>query len=291
MIFQSWLNHHKPSLSGAGTGKRLFRLLFPHEGSRRRYGLKETKLALELERILGLSGLRKWDSVCWDSTDREEGGTGCLGKEVEVVMKSRVGSSSLLHVGERDEGAFISDPQLSSKTTSKSRITISEVDSLLDQLASLSAFSQLSQPGPSTLTCSAILTRLYRDSGLSPHGSAVLTQIILRDLRPLLSPLPKLRIRNPTSLLRLKSTEGPEQLSLYEAMRCWDPRMLELYKGGKGSLDYCADAVESAKELGGAKGRRIPAGPVIGVNVPVRRDSFRLCQTNLGLGHIVVRRV
>jgi DNA ligase-4 len=92
VVFQSWLNHHKPiGLGGGfgnGTGKYLFRLLFPHEGSRRRYGLKETKLAVELENILGLSGLRKWDSVSWEMGD--EGGTGCLGKEVEVALKARV---------------------------------------------------------------------------------------------------------------------------------------------------------------------------------------------------------
>lgn len=89
VIFQSWLNHHKPY--SPGLGKRLFRLLFPHEGSRRRYGLKETKLSSELERILGLTGLRRWDSVCWDGGD---GGTGCLGKEVESTMRRRVGPDS-----------------------------------------------------------------------------------------------------------------------------------------------------------------------------------------------------
>jgi DNA ligase-4 len=143
-------------------------------------------------------------------------------------------------------------------------MTIAEVDSLLDQLASLSAFSQLSQPGPSTLSVTTILARLYRDSNLSPHALAVLSQIILRDLRPLLSPLPKLRVRNPTSLLRVKSTAGPEQLSLYDAMRCWNVRMLEMYKDGKGSLDYCADLVEGKGDV-----RKIPPGPIFGVDVPV----------------------
>lgn len=67
-------------------GKRLFRLLFPHEGPRRRYGLKETRLAAELERVLGVDGLKKWDGLAFEG----EGGTGCLGKEVELIMRDRV---------------------------------------------------------------------------------------------------------------------------------------------------------------------------------------------------------
>jgi DNA ligase-4 len=91
-IFQSWLNHlPRPLLPG--TGKRLFRLLFPHEGPRRRYGLKETRLAVELERVLGVDGLRKWDGLAFEG----EGGTGCLGKEVELIMKDRVRLPSFTH--------------------------------------------------------------------------------------------------------------------------------------------------------------------------------------------------
>lgn len=40
--------------------------------------------------------------------------------------------------------------------------------------------------------------------------------------------------------------------------------MLEMYRGGKGSLDYCADAAECR-----SGGVTVPAGPVVGVNVPV----------------------
>jgi len=84
VIFTSWLNHHRPV--SPKFGKHLFRLLFPHEGSRRRYGLKETKLSKELEGMLGLDGLSKWDGVAYEG----ESGTGCLGREVETKMKSRV---------------------------------------------------------------------------------------------------------------------------------------------------------------------------------------------------------
>lgn len=86
-IFASWLNH-LPRPFAPHTGKHLFRLLFPHEGNRRRYGMKETRLAAELETILGIRNLRHWDSVAWD---RGRGGTGCLGDEVEFAMGTRVG--------------------------------------------------------------------------------------------------------------------------------------------------------------------------------------------------------
>lgn len=150
----------------------------------------------------------------------------------------------------------------------KSTMTISEVDGLLDSLASLSPFSQLSQPGPSSMTQATLLTRLYRDAGFSPYALAVLTQIILRDLRPLLNPLPRLTTRNPTSMLRLKSNTGPAQLELYQAMRCWHPKMLEMYNDGKGDIDWCADAIDMFST--DDKRIKMPCGPLVGVNVQVR---------------------
>jgi len=85
-IFQSWVNH-LPKPFPAHTGKRLFRLLFPHEGARRRYGLKETRLAAELEAALGIQGLARWDAV-------GGGGAGCLGHVVQAAMAKRVSTST-----------------------------------------------------------------------------------------------------------------------------------------------------------------------------------------------------
>lgn len=99
-IFASWLNH-LPRPFPPHTGKCLFRLLFPHEGNRRRYGMKETRLSSELESILGVRNLRQWDSVAWD---RGRGGTGCLGDEVEFAMATRVG------VGGGDRDGRLTDP-------------------------------------------------------------------------------------------------------------------------------------------------------------------------------------
>ncbi|WWC73544.1 uncharacterized protein I206_107516 [Kwoniella pini CBS 10737] len=238
-IFQSWLNHLAKPFP-PGTGKHLFRLLYPHEGSRRRYGLKEAKLALELGRIMGVEGLSKWDCVTWDNNDR---GTGCLGKEIELAIRDRSTSSK------------------------KSTMTIRELDLLLDELATSSSFSQLSQ-NPSTVRApQEILLTLYRESNLSPYGLCVLTQIILRDLRPLLNPLPKLPIRNPTTMLRLKSNTGPEQLTLRDAMICWDKRMWDFYTGGTGNIDVCADMIENLDKtnLEGI----VMTGPKLGTNVKI----------------------
>jgi DNA ligase-4 len=154
------------------------------------------------------------------------------------------------------------------------------VDELLDSLASLSPFSQLSQPGPSTMTQSTLLTRLYRDAGLSPYALAVLTQIILRDLRPLLNPLPRLATRNPTAMLRLKSNLGPAQLELYEAMKCLNPKMLELYSNGKGDIDWCADAIEAISTI--TPRMQMPCGPIVGVNVQVSGTKIPQRSVNMG---------
>lgn len=154
---------------------------------------------------------------------------------------------------------------------------------MLDQLAASSPFSQLSQPLEEIPNPSDVLTRLFRQSNLSPYAASVLTQIILRDLRPLLSPLPRLPIRNPTAMLRLKSNAGPAQLELRAALQVWDRQMAGLYYGGVGDLDRCAEMVDV---LGGGPGRAdegstsgtgatsagLDFGPVMGVNIPVRSD-------------------
>lgn len=134
-------------------------------------------------------------------------------------------------------------------------------------LAAHSAFSQLSQPPSALPTPTELLTKLYRDSALSPSSLALITQIILRDLRPLLNPLPSLSVSNPTAMLRLKSNTGPAQLELHTAMKCWDFRMADMYRKGRGDLDSCADEVERM-----GQGSSSSVGPVVGVNVQVSRS-------------------
>lgn len=83
-IFEAWVrNLPKPFVPG--TSKKLFRLLFPHEGSRRRYDIREIRLAAMLEEVTGITGLTRWDAVSFHGG----GGTGCLGEEVKRAMLKR----------------------------------------------------------------------------------------------------------------------------------------------------------------------------------------------------------
>lgn len=88
-IFGAWISKQAQPLV-PGTTKKLFRLLFPHEGARRRYDIKETRLASLLEQTLGIKGLTRWDAVSLNGVRK----TGCLGEEVRIAMfKRRVGSA------------------------------------------------------------------------------------------------------------------------------------------------------------------------------------------------------
>lgn len=53
----------------------------------------ENKLAKQLEKILGLQGLKRWDAVGWGDE-----GTSCLGLELERVLKERVSLPPARHV-------------------------------------------------------------------------------------------------------------------------------------------------------------------------------------------------
>lgn len=260
-IFGAWIRHQRRPFV-PGTAKKLFRLLFPHEGSRRRYDIKETRLAAQLEQVLGISGLTRWDAIALNGT----GGTGCLGEEVRREMARRRVSAKIYRSAYRQPNAT-------------SAMTISEVDALLDQLAAWSSWSQFSQAPldrPSPMT---ILRRLYRDSRMSPHALSVLTQVILRDLRPLTCPLPRLSVNRFDSLIMETITSAPEQLVLEKAMHTWDPLMAKIYREGKGNIDWCATAAEEARAREELSDTDIAPGPILGINVKVSLLSRRLMLT------------
>jgi len=100
--------------------------------------------------------------------------------------------------------------------------TIDEVDALLDELASKSAYSHKSirsqYPKNRTGTRTTILRTLFRP--LCPHDASVLTQIILKDLRPLLYPLTEFHY---TAALTHYNTASVRMLTLQHAMTAWDP--------------------------------------------------------------------
>jgi DNA ligase-4 len=103
------------------------------------------------------------------------------------------------------------------------------VDNLLDELASTSEYSVFSLHfnNPTPRTPQTILRQLYRL--LSPSDAAFVTQIILKDLRPLLYPLPS---QHYTSALTSYNSNSIQPLSIQDAMRVWDisGRLLKAYR-------------------------------------------------------------
>lgn len=146
-------------------------------------------------------------------------------------------------------------------------MTIGEVDALLDQLAAGSSWSQLSQIPSDRPTQMTILQRLFRDSGMSPYALSVLTQIILRDLRPLLFPLPLRYVGRPELLIRETISSAPNLLTVESAMFRWDTTMAKLYREGKGNIDWCATKAEEIRMS--EQRMEVAPGPILGINVKV----------------------
>lgn len=105
------------------------------------------------------------------------------------------------------------------------------MNELLDELASTSAFSD-----KTVRTTHAIFSRRSRQAilrdlfcSISALEASFLTQIILKDLRPILYPLAETHY---TAALTKYNTKSIEVLNKEAAMRAWDPsgQMLKMYK-------------------------------------------------------------
>jgi DNA ligase-4 len=118
------------------------------------------------------------------------------------------------------------------------------VADLLDELAARSKHTCIqlrnAYPKSTQRRVPQILADLF--DGATPFEAAVLVQIILKDLRPLL--YPPATLNTTSSLLDFKSN-AVEQLVLHEAMRVWDPsrRMEEAYKT-RSSFEAAGDTFE-----------------------------------------------
>ncbi|KAJ6591764.1 hypothetical protein DFH09DRAFT_1137908 [Mycena vulgaris] len=199
-----------------GTTAVVFRLLFPEEDTRRKYEMRETKLASALADCFGISAtpLRNWGA---------DGSTGCLGDEVlKVLNKSSSYGPDYI-----------------------SLLSISEVNVLLDELASHSGYSDMSvrdkHPHATRRPRSTIIRALYRS--LAPLDAAFLTQIILKDLRPLLYPLTETHY---TVALKSFNSVAITQLTKEDAMKAWDKsrKMLDIYRV-RSRLDDAAAAIDA----------------------------------------------
>ncbi|KAF8343411.1 hypothetical protein F5887DRAFT_1062181 [Amanita rubescens] len=215
-VFVCWVDElrRRFTLLPAGTTRSVFRLLFPEEDVQRKYGMQEKLLCTHLAQCTSvpIEELRRWDV---------EGFSGCLGQEFQKALLTR--SST--------EDQSIESP-----------LSISDVDNLLDELASTSEYSAFSlrSNNPTPRTPQTILRQLYRS--LSPSDASFVTQIILKDLRPLLYPLPS---DHYTSALTSYNSNSVQPLSVEDAMRIWDVsgQLLKAYR-----LKPVIDSVTIASE-------------------------------------------
>ncbi|BGP07980.1 hypothetical protein JCM10049v2_003825 [Rhodotorula toruloides] len=188
-----------------GTIVLFFRLFFPDEGVRRRYDLREMLLGEALEGVYGArrGAFSSWNAQCEAG---RASSTGCLGREVQIWL-------------ERDAKH--------AKGKGK-ELTLGRVDELLDELATLSSASaadvqalRLARRRP----LKAILSDLLLP--LSPPDAAVMIQIILRDLAPLLYPPPSSSADIVLSSYCLTSYGF---IGLAEAMQVWHEGLPRLYR-------------------------------------------------------------
>ncbi|KAJ7583386.1 hypothetical protein C8J56DRAFT_953899 [Mycena floridula] len=214
-----------------GTTATFFRLLFPEHDVRRKYGMKDTLLAQALSDVFTVSAtrLKQWD---------EDISTTCLGIEVREALKER----------HHDENVV-------------SSLTIQQVDELLDELAAVSGYSHFSVRNTSfnRRSRTQILHSLYHS--LSSGEASFLTQIILKDLYPLVYLPPAAHFTD--SLLNYNAASVPT-LQPLDAMTVWDPSFLM-----RRAMRVCAtfDDAAQAFETG-----RLPE-PCVGRMLPVPKSS------------------
>ncbi|KAI0675996.1 hypothetical protein C8Q78DRAFT_1135769 [Trametes maxima] len=247
-----------------GTTATILLLLFPEEDVRRKYGMQEARLGQHILKILGASSpcngrsekVRRWN---------REGAPGCLGNEVEELMarSSTVSSLSGMHTGANTY------PQ-----RAESDLSLNDVDVLLSELAATSPFSAtaISPNSADQRSREAVLAELY--NSLSPFEGAVVTQIILKDLRPLLYPIPPSASHYTSALLQYKSN-AVAMLTKEAAMHAWDPsgRMGVIYRT-RANLEDAARAYESS-----AEGEELPQ-PTVGTQIQIPK-----CVKGQGTAH------
>ncbi|KAG7443683.1 uncharacterized protein BT62DRAFT_325260 [Guyanagaster necrorhizus] len=216
--FRLWVNAFRKRYPNPakGTTAIVFRLLFPDEDVRRKYDMQEKQLAQALRDALATSNPRllKWD---------QDGASGCLGAEVRQVM---------------DQTSTI-DPE------EPSRLTIDEADMFLDELAAISVYSHDSvrskYPSAIRRKRNHIIREIY--STLSAVDASFLTQIILKDLRPLLY---SSNSRHYADALKNYNSTSIRALTKEDAMKIWDPTksMLQSYSHAA-TLEDAAAAFEN----------------------------------------------
>ncbi|EGG05477.1 uncharacterized protein MELLADRAFT_107575 [Melampsora larici-populina 98AG31] len=205
------------------TGAILFRLLFPDKDIRRKYNLQETKLGQHLAHVLKVAnqkqaeGLLRWNQTTVNQNGVNVGKDGCLGLEVGKILRKTFNT--------REEPYSL---------------CLSDVDRLLDELAAKSVWSNLKdcESRKPPRNARLILQDLY--DTLSPRQAAYMTQIILKDLRPLLYPVPG---SSTDQSLNHYNSRAYDELNQWSMMKAWHWAMPRIYRA-KADFDRAADLVE-----------------------------------------------
>jgi DNA ligase 4 len=176
---------------------------------------------------------------------------------------------------------YVAYPQINSFHSNNNKIpdstasplSIAEVDKLLDELAATCAFSGATIRNRNDSACQRskfhILCSLFRS--MTPLDASFLTQIILKDLCPLLYPA---SYRHYTAALTEFNSNSVIMLSKEDAMTAWDPSgwMLEMYRV-RASLDEASNEFENSP-------RDSLIIPRVGIPIEVENDLFVLLLTN-----------
>ncbi|KAG8788433.1 hypothetical protein FRC15_004408 [Serendipita sp. 397] len=159
-----------------------------------------------------------------------EGRTGCLGEEMRIVLASR----------------YQSRPH--------STKTIDDINALLDELSQHSNYSETRtiEDGPRPRL--DILRDLY--TNVTPEEASLITQVILKDLRPILEPIGPAH----TTVNLSKRSNIDQRLTLRQALSVWDQRLSSLYR-------VCSSIKEAFSAL--EHGTNSSLTPVVGVPVEI----------------------
>ncbi|KAF8074808.1 hypothetical protein FPV67DRAFT_1777589 [Lyophyllum atratum] len=239
-ILRRWINRLKKDYSPLppGTTAIVLKLLFPDEDNCRKFDMQETRFA---QIIADCFGIDKYLLDNWLT----ENASGCLGEELRLLL-DRSSVSAEGHI---------------------SPLSIADVDELLDELASTSGYTDISvrkrYPQAKRRARLPIIKDLFRK--LSPLDAGFLTQIILKDLRPILYPL---RETHYIAALLGHNTASVKMLSKEDAMNLWDPTkwMLKAYR-------VMSNLTETANSFELPPSEREPVVPKIGIPVTIPKSE------------------
>ena len=261
LVFKQWLS--ALTNASARDGILIFRLVFPEHDVRRRYGLKETLLARELPKALGFSSnvLACWRdageaSIMYEGIDATKRRSGCFGHHLEAVLA----------------------PRRKHTMDNAPSLDIYTLDALLDELASHCDYScnEIKSTYLNKLkrSRSAILFDLF--TPLSVKECSYLVQIILRDLTPLLYPLPT---SVAEAALSKFNSGSYQELTLLDALRECHWVLPTIYRY-RADMDQAFDVLEKEKIRRSKPKATYPAGKeLIFVQEPrtPRRNGGRSC--------------